>query len=90
MTRPLKQDEPTVYNRLAVLRAERQLTRQALAEAVGVHYQTVGYLERGEYTPSLVLALKIAGYFQLPIEAVFSLTPFAPMSTELYAEGGKR
>jgi putative transcriptional regulator len=50
--------EPVIYTRLGVLRAERKLSRQQVAEAVGVHYQTIGYLERGEYSPSLVLALR--------------------------------
>lgn len=76
--------EPPLYNRLAVLRAERGLSRQDLADALDVNYQTVGYLERGEYNPSLGLAFAIAAYFDLPIEAVFSRTPFEPMSTELY------
>ena len=65
-----------LFNRLAVLRAERGITRRQLALAVGVHYQTVGYLERGEYSPSLLLALRIAEYFQMPVEQVFSTTPF--------------
>lgn len=85
-----KEDEPPVHNRLAVLRAERGLSRQALAEAVGVHYQTVGYLERGEYKPSLLLALRIAEHFGLPVEAVFSLRPFTPMSEALYPHGERR
>lgn len=41
-----------VHNRLAMVRAERKVSRQRLAEAVGVHYQTVGYIERGQYNPS--------------------------------------
>lgn len=41
-----------------------------------MHYQTVGYLERGEYSPSLDLALRIAEYFEVPVEVVSSLTPF--------------
>jgi putative transcriptional regulator len=90
MTRLLKEEEPPVYNRLAVLRAERGLSRQDLAQAVGVHYQTIGYLERGEYKPSLVLALRIAQHFGLPVEAVFSLQPLGPMSEALYAQGGKQ
>ncbi len=65
-----------LFNRLAVLRAERGITRRQLAEAVGVHYQTVGYLERGEYSPSLLLALRIAEYFGLAVEEVFSLRAF--------------
>lgn len=43
-----------------MLRAERGISRRELAEALGVHYQTVGYLERGEYSPSLHLALRLA------------------------------
>ena len=70
-----------LFNRLAVLRAERGITRRQLAEAVGVHYQTVGYLERGEYSPSLLLALRIAEYFQLPVEQVFATAPFPRIGT---------
>jgi DNA-binding XRE family transcriptional regulator len=65
-----------VHNRIAVLRAERSISRRQLADALGVHYQTVGYLERGEYSPSLYLALRIAAYFEVPVEAVFSTEPF--------------
>ncbi|MFI6905607.1 helix-turn-helix transcriptional regulator [Nonomuraea sp. NPDC050394] len=65
-----------VYNRIALLRAERGVTRRQLADALGVHYQTVGYLERGEYSPSLYLALRIAAHFEVPVEVVFSTTPF--------------
>ena len=65
-----------IYNRIAVLRAERGISRRQLADALGVHYQTVGYLERGEYSPSLYLALRIAEYFEIPVEVVFSTEPF--------------
>ncbi|MFO7293482.1 MAG: helix-turn-helix transcriptional regulator [Actinomycetes bacterium] len=71
-----------VYNRIAMLRAERGISRRELAEALGVHYQTIGYLERGEYSPSLHLALKIAEYFDVPVEVVFSLRPFARLGSE--------
>jgi len=73
-----------IYNRLPVLRAERGLSRQDLADAVGVNYQTIGYLERGDYSPSLDLALRIAEFFQLPVEAVFSREPFPSLSEQLY------
>ncbi|MGW6056658.1 helix-turn-helix transcriptional regulator [Streptomyces sp. NPDC055189] len=73
-----------VHNRLAMVRAERKVSRQSLAEAVGVHYQTIGYIERGQYNPSLDLALKIAGFFGLPVEALFSLEPFRPLTDEVY------
>ena len=65
-----------VHNRIAMLRAERGISRRELAEALGVHYQTVGYLERGEYSPSLHLALRIAEYFGVAVEVIFSTTPF--------------
>ena len=65
-----------VHNRIALLRAEQGVTRRELAEALGVHYQTVGYLERGEFSPSLNLALRIAAFFGVPVEVVFSIEPF--------------
>ena len=49
-----------------------------------MNYQTIGYLERGEYNPSLELALRIAEHFGLPVEAIFSRAPFVPMSQQLY------
>jgi putative transcriptional regulator len=73
-----------IQNRIAVLRAERGLSRQRLADVLGINYQTIGYLERGDYNPSLELAFRIAEYFGLPLEAVFSRRPFAPMSSQLY------
>ena len=79
-----RKPEPRLYNRLAVLRAERGLSRQDLADAVDANYQTIGYLERGEYNPSLDLAFKIAELFGVPIEAVFSREPLPPMSARLY------
>ena len=66
----------TVYNRIAMLRAERKVSRRELADALSVHYQTVGYLERGEFSPSLHLALRICDYFEVPVEVVFSTEPF--------------
>jgi putative transcriptional regulator len=84
--------ETTIYNRLPVLRAERGLSRQDLAKALGINYQTVGYLERGEYNPSLELVFRISEFFGLPIEAIFSRKPFKPLSEEIYtvqARGGE-
>lgn len=69
-------DAAGVHNRIAVLRVERGISRRQLAGALGVHYQTVGYLERGEYSPSLQLALQIAEFFEVPVETVFSRSPF--------------
>jgi putative transcriptional regulator len=67
-----------VFHRLAERRETAGLSRQDFADAIGVHYQTVGYLERGEYSPSLVLALRIARVLGAPVEAIFSLEPFDP------------
>ena len=73
-----------IYNRLAVLRAERGISRVDLARAVGVNYQTIGYLERGDYSPSLDLALRLSEVFGLPVEAIFSTRPFPRLSEQVY------
>ncbi len=75
MGRRPKGEDP-VFSRLEEQRVARDLSRQQLADLVGVHYQTVGYLERGEYSPSLALALKIAAVLGLRVEDLFSLSPF--------------
>jgi putative transcriptional regulator len=67
--------EEPVYNLIEVARVALGLTRQELADKVGVHYQTIGYLEREEYSPSLVLALRIANALNQEITELFSLTP---------------
>jgi DNA-binding XRE family transcriptional regulator len=82
-------DEPTVHNRIAVLRTERGLSRRELAAATDVHYQTIGYLERGEYNPSLALALRISEIFHLPVEAIFSLEPLPLLSEQLSAKDAR-
>lgn len=76
--------ENDLYNRIAVLRAERNLSRQDLADALGINYQTVGFLERGDYNPSLTLALDLSAYFGLPVEAIFSRKPLRPLSETVY------
>ena len=76
--------DPPLYNRLAALRAERKLSRAELAERIGIHPQSVGFIERGDYGPSLELALKIAQVFGLPVEAIFSLEPLPPLSQTMY------
>lgn len=70
-----------MYNRIARIRELRELSRQEFADAVGVHYQTVGYLERGEYSPSLALALRISHVLELPVEELFSLDPHIESDT---------
>jgi DNA-binding XRE family transcriptional regulator len=71
-----RQKEDPVFNRVEDLRTAKGMSRQQLADAVGVHYQTIGYLERGEYSPSLILALKIAKALDAEIPEIFSIKPF--------------
>ena len=75
--------EEPVYNRIGEARAAIGLTRQELADKVGVHYQTIGYLEREEYSPSLVLALRISEAFNMPVDELFSLTKFRRVKTHV-------
>ncbi|MGY1846203.1 helix-turn-helix transcriptional regulator [Blastococcus sp. SYSU DS1021] len=70
-----------MHDRIAELRAERGISRRELADGVGVHPQTIGYLERQEFNPSLPLAMRIADFFDLPVEAVFSLRPLRRSSS---------
>ena len=64
-------DEAPIPNRIAELRHKAGLSRVELAERVGVNPQTIGYLERGEYNPSLALAFRLAALFGLPVERIF-------------------
>ena len=60
-------------NSIRVYRAERRMTQQQLADAVGVSRQTVNAIESGRFIPSTVLALKVARLFGKPVEEVFLL-----------------
>lgn len=60
-------------NRIRVERAERRLTQQQLADAVGVSRQTIHAIEAGRFIPSTLLALKIARTFGKPVEKLFQL-----------------
>jgi DNA-binding XRE family transcriptional regulator len=72
-----------MHNRIAVFRAEHGISRATLADAVGVNPQTIGYLERGDYTPSLELAMKIARHFGVTVEMLFSFERFEPIAVTL-------
>ena len=69
-----------IYNRIAILRKEKSLSRNELADKIGVNFQTIGYLEREEYNPSLDLAFRISEVFELPISLIFSIEPLTPLS----------
>lgn len=61
------------YNRVAIERKLRGLSQQQLADAIGVSRKTISTIETRRFTPSVVVALKIAGYFAVPVESIFSL-----------------
>ena len=82
VSRPSKEDSAPVANRIEQARDKRGLSRGELADLVGVHYQTMGYLERGEYNPSLELALKIARVREVPLEEIFWLDDQEKSPTE--------
>ena len=69
-----RNSEEPVFNQIEQVRTSLGLSRQQLADLVGVHYQTIGYLERGEYSPSLGLALRIAKALNREVSELFSLT----------------
>ncbi len=69
-----------LYNRINLLRKERGMSRQELADKIGVNFQTIGYLEREEYNPSLDLAFRISEVFELPINMIFSTGAFKSIS----------
>jgi len=75
-----------IYNRIALLRTERGMSRQELADAVEVNYQTIGFIERGNYFPSLELAFKIAAVFDVELSIVFSDKPFEPLFNTKHRE----
>lgn len=58
-------------NRLEALRKERGIRQEELAAALEVSRQTISSLEKGRYNPSIILAFKIAHYFNLSIEDIF-------------------
>lgn len=58
-------------NRLESIRKERGIKQEELAEALEVSRQTIGSLENGRYNPSIILAFKIARFFEMSIEEIF-------------------
>jgi putative transcriptional regulator len=63
----------TIRNTVYELRTKRDITQETLAEALGVSRQTVIAIERGNYAPSILLALKIGAFFKVPIERIFTI-----------------
>lgn len=62
-----------IDNRVHSFRTSRKITQEELAQAVGVTRQTIIAIEKGNYTPSVLLAIKIAQHFQVSVEELFTL-----------------
>lgn len=62
-------------NYLAKLRSKKKISQQQLADAIGVSRKTISTVETGRFTPSVVIALKLAKYFDIPVEKIFELGP---------------
>lgn len=62
-----------IINNVQKLRRKNKVTQEVLGDAVGVTRQTIIAIEKGNYTPSVLLAIKIAKYFKRPVEEVFKL-----------------
>lgn len=60
-------------NNLKVLRAIKNVSQEDLAKQIEVSRQTINAMEKGKYVPSTVLALKLARYFDTPVEEIFTL-----------------
>lgn len=55
------------------------MSRKELADKVGVHYQTIGFIERGDYSPSLELAFMLARVLNVEVTTIFSDKPLPPL-----------
>ncbi len=62
-----------ILNQVYKLRLQMNITQENLAETLGVTRQTIIAIEKGNYTPSVLLALKIAKFFKKPLEEIFEL-----------------
>ena len=63
-----------VRNEVQAFRVRAGITQEQLASSVGVSRQTIIAIEKGKYTPSVHLALKLARYFKKPLEDIFYLS----------------
>ncbi len=64
------------HNRLTMLRVERGMSRKELAELTDIHPQTIGYIERQQFNPTIELALRLSKQLGVGLDAIFSSEPF--------------
>lgn len=60
-------------NRIRVFRAEKRISQSELADQIGVTRKTISTIEVGRFVPSTIIALKLARFFSVPVEEIFSL-----------------
>lgn len=64
------------HNRLSMLRVERGMSRKELAELTDIHPQTIGYIERQQFNPTIELSLRLSRVLGVGLDAIFSDEPF--------------
>lgn len=65
----------TLDNNIAKFRSKQKISQQQLADAISVSRKTISTVETGRFTPSIVIALKLAQFFDVPVEKIFALEP---------------
>jgi putative transcriptional regulator len=68
-------------NVIALKRAEKGMSQQALATAIGVSRKTISTIETGRFTPSVIIALNLAAFFEVKVEEIFEVTPVSEKKT---------
>lgn len=63
-----------IANKVQVMRTQSSITQEELAARVGVSRQTIIAIEKGNYTPSVLLALKLARFFKVSVENIFTIS----------------
>ncbi len=73
-----------IINKIYELRTEKKVTQESLAERVGVSRQTIIAVEKGNYTPSINLALKLAQFFNMPVEKILKISYGPSIKTQAF------
>lgn len=63
-----------ISNQVNKLRADRGVTQEELADKIHVSRQTIIAIEKGNYTPSVLLAIKLGSFFKVPVEKIFTIS----------------
>lgn len=69
----IKEEDLLLKNKLAEFRKEKNINQTDLGKRIGVSRQTISLIERGDYNPSVMVALSLAKVFSVNVEDIFSL-----------------